>query len=124
MEEKMKSFEDLNVWQISHNLVLKIYNFSKNFPKDEIYGLTLQIRKTAVSVPANIAEGFGRINPKEMIHFYNISLGSISELKYFIILIRDLNFIDKETFEDLNEKCSSITKMLQKFIKSIKKDFS
>lgn len=91
---KSKSFQDLIVWQKSHKLVLEVYQITSHFPKEEIYGLTSQLRRAAVSVPANIAEGFGRTGIKDNIKFYTIAAGSLNELEYYIILSKDLNYLN------------------------------
>ena len=94
LEEASKSYENLSVWQKAHSLVLEIYIITKNFPKEELYGLTSQLRRAAISVPANIAEGFGRFSVAEKIRFYNISQGSLNEVKYYLLLAKELKFAD------------------------------
>lgn len=94
MTDKNYSFETLIVWQKSHQFVLDIYEISKNFPKDEIYGLTSQLKRASVSIPANIAEGFGRRGEKDKLRFYNISRASLLEVRYFLILVHDLKYCD------------------------------
>ena len=84
--EKTKSFEDLLVWQKGHSFVLEVYKLTKQFPKEEIYGLTSQFRRAAVSITANIAEGYKRLSNKEKLRFYNISQVSLEECRYFLIL--------------------------------------
>jgi four helix bundle protein len=85
-----KTFEDLIVWQKAHQFVLKIYKFSSKFPKEENYGLTSQLRRAAISIPSNIAEGFIKRGKKDKIRFFNISQGSIEECRYYLILSNDL----------------------------------
>ena len=92
MENKNYSFEKLIVWQKAHSLVLEIYKMTKEFPKEEIYGLTSQIRRASVSISANIAEGFGRRGAKDKLRFYNISKALLNEVRYFLILSNDLNY--------------------------------
>lgn len=116
--EKSKTFEDLIVWQKSHQLVLAIYKTSSNFPKEEVYSLTSQIKRAAMSVPANIAEGFGRKGLRDKLRFYNIARASLHEVKYFLILAKDLNYAD--TFL-LQEKLIEIDKILNSYISSIEK---
>ena len=89
---KSKKFEELIVWQKAHQIVLKVYKITSCFPKDELFGLTSQYRKAAVSIPANIAEGFGRSGIKDKIKFYNIAQGSLNECYYYNILSRDLRY--------------------------------
>ena len=87
-----KTFEDLIVWQKAHAFVLSIYSFSGTFPKHEIFGLTSQFRRAAVSIPANIAEGFRKKSNKDKIRFYNIAQGSLEECRYYLILANDLGY--------------------------------
>jgi len=89
-----KSFEDLIVWQKAHELVLGIYRLSEAFPKHELYGLTSQLRKAAVSIPANIAEGFKKRGKADKARFLNIAQGSLAECRYYLILVRDLGYGD------------------------------
>ena len=88
----IQRFEQLEVWQHAHELVLHIYRSSRSLPAEERFGLILQLRRAAVSVPANIAEGFKRRTSRDKVHFYNISESSLQELKYYIILCRDLQY--------------------------------
>lgn len=115
--EKVKDFEDLLVWKKAHNLVLNIYTITKNFPPEEKFGLVSQMRRAAVSVPANISEGFNKRSVKDKSNFYNISQGSLNELKYYIILSKDLNYM-KEV-NSLLDNVNEIGKMLNGLIKSI-----
>jgi four helix bundle protein len=87
-----RSFEDVEIWKKSHAWVLKIYKFSENFPKHELFGLTAQLRRAAVSVPANFAEGFKKLGKADKLRFYNIAQGSLEECRYYFILARDLNY--------------------------------
>ena len=91
--EPSKSFKDLIVWQQAHQLVLQIYRSSKEMPKNEEYGITNQIKRSAVSTAANIVEGYKRIGKKDKLRFYNISQASLEETRYFLILIEDLGLI-------------------------------
>jgi four helix bundle protein len=91
-----KCFEDLEVWQIAHQLTLAVYRFSAGLPKSEEYGLTSQIRRAAVSVPANIAEGFKKRGVRDKARFYNIAQGSLEECRYYLILLRDLGYGDPQ----------------------------
>jgi len=116
-EEVSKSFQELLVWQKSHALVIEIYLISKNFPKDELYGLTNQLRRAAVSIPSNIAEGYGRYSIAEKVRFFNIAQGSLNEVKYYLILAKDLNYADKEM---ASEKAEEISKILDAYIKKMK----
>jgi len=89
----IKSFTDLIVWQKGHALVLEIYKITSFFPKEELYGLTSQIKRAIISVTSNIAEGFVRHSKKEKVQFYYVSLGSITEVQNHLIIARDLHFI-------------------------------
>ena len=113
---KSKSFQDLIVWQKAHQFVLKIYSITKTFPKEEMFGLTSQLRRASISIPANIAEGFKKKSKLDKGRFYNISQGSIEECKYYLILANDLNYFNtKEIFNDLEE----ISKLLNSYSKSM-----
>lgn len=94
----MRDFKKFEVWQLSHQLTLKIYETSKSFPKEEIFGLTSQIRRSFASIAYNISEGSGRNSDKEFANFINIALGSSNEAENQLILAKDLGFINEETF--------------------------
>ncbi|MFO7614761.1 MAG: four helix bundle protein [Bacteroidales bacterium] len=110
---------DLSVWKKAHSFVIDIYLVTKSFPKDELYGLTSQLRRAAVSIPANIAEGFGRLSSAEKIRFYNISQASLNEVKYYLILSNDLNYADTT---GLVNRSDEIGKILDSYIKRIKEN--
>lgn len=104
MQSKIKEFTDLIAWQEAHKLVIKIYIITKKFPKEELFGLTSQIRRAVVSVSSNIAEGFGRMGYKEKLRFYYISQGSLIEVKNQIFIARDIGLIvDNETRDIINQ---------------------
>ncbi|MHC1703495.1 MAG: four helix bundle protein [Tenuifilaceae bacterium] len=111
-----KTFKDLIVWQKAHSFVLSIYKMTSNLPKDEIYGLTSQIRRASVSIPANIAEGFTRKSNLEKIRFYNISQGSLEEVRYYLILIGDLNYFQTN---DLNIQLEEVSKLLNAYKRTL-----
>ena len=111
-------FEDLDVWQAAHRLALSVYRLTEAFPPKEMYGLALQMRRAAVSVPSNIAEGFGRAGKREKIQFYNIAQGSLSELRYYCLLSKDLGYINDNS-EQL-EACNHIARMLQSLMGRIR----
>jgi len=117
---KIKNFYDLNVWKNSRLLVKIIYETTETFPKTEIYGIINQLRRAALSVTANIAEGLGRFDYKEKIKFYLQARGSILEIQNFIILAYDLNFIDKEMSKQIFSDCNIILLQLNSLIKSTK----
>lgn len=118
MDEKIRSHKDLQVWQESMVLVTEIYRLSENFPESEKFGLTSQIRRSAISIPSNIAEGFARKGNKELIQFLYISIGSLSELETQYEIAKNLNYI-KEA-KEITDKIIFIRIMLSNLIKSIK----
>src|SRR5579872_3668537 len=104
----MEDFKDLRVWAKAHELALNIYQKTRSFPKEEIYGLTSQMRRAAASVGANIAEGCGRRSDGEMRRFLQIARGSANELEYHLLLARDLQFLTVDEFKDLEAKALEI----------------
>ena len=113
-----KTFEDLVVWQKAHQLVIKIYKLSKAFPKDELFGLTSQLRRAAVSIPANIVEGFKRTTIGDKLRYFNIAQSSLEEVRYYLILSSDLGFTDTR---DLKEDLEEVSRMLEAYMKSLRK---
>ncbi len=103
-----KSFEDVVVWHKAHAFVLAIYRWTDSFPRREIFGLTAQLRRAAVSVPANIAEGFKKRSQPEKARFMNIAQGSLEELKYYAILAADLGYAKQEQVSDAAEEVSRL----------------
>lgn len=114
----MLTHKDLIVWQKSMDLVEKIYLYTRQFPNEELYGLTSQIRRASISVPSNIAEGYGRYSDKELVRFLFISLGSASEVETQLIISFRLKFIDEKIFSELNQLNNEIIKMLSGLIRS------
>jgi four helix bundle protein len=108
----MEDFKDLKVWSKAHDLTLTIYQKTRMFPKEEIYGLTSQMRRSASSIGANIAEGCGRRSDPEMKRFVQIARGSASELEYHLFLAKDLRFLSADEFSDLEAKVLEIQRML------------
>jgi four helix bundle protein len=106
----IERFEDLEAWKRAHELVLRVYGASKGFPSDERFGLTSQMRRAAVSIPANIAEGFKRRTKRDKVHFYNISQGSLEELRYYWILARDLKYLvdDIRPLLEVTDRCARL----------------
>lgn len=119
-EKIIKNYRDLEVWQKSIQLVKKIYLLTKSFPQDEIYGLINQMRRAAVSIASNIAEGKTRHTKNEYIQFLYISLGSIAELETQIVISRELNYIDKKTEQDLLESTNHILRMTRNLVKGLR----
>jgi len=109
-------FKSLKVWQKAHRLALGVYAASATFPKDELYGLTSQIRRCSVSIPANIAEGCGRNGDAELARFANIALGSASELDYHLLLARDLGLLSGEAYGGLTTDVSEVRRMLASLV--------
>ena len=122
--EEIKSFEDLNIWKEAHYLTLEIYRIAQLFPKDEMFGLTLQLKRASISVPANIAEGMGRNTTKELIQFLYNSRGSLSEIIYYLILAKDLNYIDEDIYKELYDKYNGLGKGINVFITKLKESLS
>jgi len=118
----MRNFRELKVWQKSHELVLAVYKATAKFPKEELYGLTNQIRRSSTSIPANIAEGCGRAGEAELARFLQIAMGSASELEYHLLLARDLNFLTALVYEGLDCRVVEVKRMLTSFIQKLKAD--
>ena len=118
--EKIRSFLDLEGWKEGHSLVLNIYKITKGFPKDEVFGLSSQMRRCSVSITSNIAEGFSRNSYKEKVQFYLTALGSTTELQNQLIVAKDVGYINLETFNNLYEKSIKVHKILNGLIKSSK----
>jgi len=116
----IKTFKDLLVWQQAMDLVETIYLLTKTFPKEEMYGLTSQIRRAAVSIPANIAEGNGRQSRNEYIRFLSIANGSLKELETHILIAERLNFLTKEKSEQLQNQVQSVGRLLLLLRKSLR----
>ena len=115
--KKTKSFEELIVWQKAHQLTLDVYKLTQSFPKEEIYGITSQIRRASVSIAANIAEGYKRRTPKDKARFLNFSEGSLEEVKYYLILAKDLSFITENS--NALSKANEVAKLLFSYKKGI-----
>ena len=118
----MRNFRNLKVWEKSHQLTLIVYEFTSTFPKEELYGLTSQMRRSLSSIPSNIAEGCGRNSQPQFARFLNIAFGSSSELEYQIILCKDLEFIDEAMFDTLLNKVTEIKRMLSSLIQQVQSD--
>lgn len=116
----IQSFQDLMVWQRGHELVLSIYKISRDFPKDEQFALTSQLRRAVVSVTSNIAEGFSRQTLKDKINFYHIALGSCTEVQNQLIIARDLHYVDNAIYVNIYDKTIEVHKMLNTLIKKLK----
>jgi len=117
---QIKSFQDLNIWKEAHELTLKVYKISGNFPKAEAYGLTSQLQRAAVSIPANIVEGMGRNTTKELLSFTYNARGSLMEVIYYLILCKDLNYIKRQDFEELFFRYNGLARGINSFISKLK----
>ena len=117
---KIKSFTDLDAWKEGHKIVLEIYKITKQFPKEELFGLTNQIRRAAVSITSNIAEGFSRNSYKEKLQFYSISLGSLTEIQNQLLVAKDIGYITKEEFDVIAGQTVTVNKITNGLIKKTK----
>ena len=116
----MRDIKKYDIWKLSHALTLKIYDVTKSFPKDEIYGIISQIRRASSSIPTNISEGCGRESDAEFNRFLTIALGSASETEYLIILSKDLNYIDENLFIILNKEINIIKRKIYSLKQKLK----
>lgn len=119
MSGEIKNFYDLEAWKKGHELVLSVYKITKDFPKEELFGIISQLRRAASSITANIAEGFERYHFNDKKRFYHQSRGSVAEVQNFLLLAKDLNFISLEICKDLGEKANAIRRLINGLIKSI-----
>jgi len=113
------SFENLVVWQKAHQFVLTVYTTTNHFPKEELFGLTSQFRRAAISIEANIAEGYKKLGKADKLRFLNISEGSIEECRDYVILSRDLGYIDGQQFDELFYSVEETSKLLVAYSKGI-----
>ena len=120
----MKDFKKLQVWEKAHDLTLAVYRVTTAFPKEEMFGLTSQIRRASSSIPANIAEGCGRDSDAELKRFLQIAMGSASELEYHLLLAHDLGYIDHENYGRLEQSTTGVRRMLTGFIQRLTADSS
>lgn len=116
----MSDFRKLLVWQKSMSLTTKIYTNTKQFPKEELFGLTSQIRRSAISIPSNIAEGLGRDSNNELIRFLNIAVGSLFELQTQLEIAKNITYLNEEEFNNLYEDSREVERMLIAFLKKLK----
>ncbi|MBU4298422.1 four helix bundle protein [Patescibacteria group bacterium] len=118
--KKIKSFTDLRTWQEAHKLVLMVYEITKKFPREELFGLTNQMRRAAVSITSNIAEGFSRQSYKEKVQFYSISQGSNTELQNQLLVAKDVGYLELEEFDKIAKQSIEVHKLLNGLIKKSK----
>lgn len=119
MEEEAKGFRQLNAWQKAYELSLEIYRLAKTFPKAEVYGLVSQLQRSAISVPANIAEGYERNHRKEYIQFLSIAKGSLGEIETYLLLARDLRYLSQDAYAGVDEKRRDASRLLKGLIRSL-----
>ena len=116
----MRDFHNYKVWNRGHQFALSIYKITKGFPKEELFGMTSQLRRASTSIPINIAEGCGRRSDAEFAYFLNIAAGSASEVEEELLLSFDLDFLDKDSYQQFDNEVKEIKAMLSKLIDSIK----
>lgn len=115
----MGDYRSLKAWQSAHQLALAVYRSTACYPREEVYGLTSQSRRAATSIAANLAEGVGRNSQRELARFAHISLGSVNELDYHLLLARDLEYLSTEQHAELQEQVDHLRRMLSNFIRSV-----
>jgi four helix bundle protein len=118
----LQDFQNLAIWKKAHALSLAVYENTRRFPREEVYGLRSQIRRAASSIGANIAEGCGRRGDLEFSRFLSISMGSASELQYLLLLSRDLKFLTNDAYDDLSTKLTEIKKMTSSLDRRLRAD--
>ena len=116
----IRSFRELEVWREAHQLVLMAYRVTKKFPSSERFGLALQFQRAAVSVPANIAEGFGRRTTRELLQSPAIANGSLEETRYYAYLGSELDYIGQPDYEALDNQCGSVARLISALVRSLK----
>jgi four helix bundle protein len=119
MDEPIRSYQDLRVWREAMDLVTNVYRFSRSLPKEELYGLTFQMRRSAVSIPANIAEGYGREHRGSYAQHLRIAQGSLKELETHLLIVVRIELADVAIIEPLSNHCDQIGKMLRGLIRSV-----
>jgi four helix bundle protein len=118
----MKDFRGLSVWQRAHAITLSVYRGTRSFPREETYGITSQMRRSSLSVAANIAEGCGRRGNAEFARFLTVAMGSASELEYFLLLARDLEYLKPEAYALLTKDVAEMRRMLNALISKVQRD--
>ena len=116
----MQDFKKLKVWEKGHRLTLDVFRATAGFPKEELYGLTSQIRRSSASVPANVAEGCGRSGRAELARFLQVATGSASELEYHLLLAHDLEFLEDTEYQKLDNQVGEVKRMLSSFVSKLK----
>ena len=118
---QVNSYQDLKVWQVGMNLAEQCYKITRSFPKEELFGMTSQIRRAATSIPANIAEGWGREGTKEYIQFLRVAQGSLKELETHLILCQRVELVRADSVAPMLEKCTELGKMIRSLIGSLQR---
>lgn len=116
----MQDFRNMKVWQKAHAIVLEIYSFSRRFPPEERYGITAQMRRSAVSICSNIAEGCGRGGDRDFAHFLQIALGSANEVQYLMMLARDLELLDRSDHARIDPRLEEVRRMLFALLRKLR----
>lgn len=117
----LRNFQELDAWRKAHGLALEVYHLTQRFPQDERFGLVSQMRRAVASVPANIAEGFGRRSTKDFVRYLEIASGSLEETRYFLILSRDLEYLKPDDYSGLSNKCDEVGRLLGGLAQSLRK---
>ena len=115
--EKIRSFTDLDAWKEAYKLTLELYKLTKQFPKEELFALVIQLRRAVISITSNIAEGFSRQSYKEKVQFYSISLGSLSEVQNQLYVSKGLNYITQKDFDTIAQQTIVVSKLLNGLLK-------
>ncbi len=116
----MRDFRQLRVWEDAHQLTLEVYRLTKQFPKEELFALTNQLRRAVASIPSNIAEGCGRGSNKDYANFLQIALGSAFEVDYQLLLAKDLVYLDKENYDATNKKIDAVKRQLASLLQKVR----
>ena len=116
----MKNFRDLKVWEKAHKLTLDVYRLTRDFPREEVYGITSQIRRASSSIPANIAEGCGRGGDADFARFLQIAMGSACEVEYHALLAHDLNMLDEVDYRCIHNQVCEVKRMLTSFLQKLR----
>jgi four helix bundle protein len=120
MRTGMQDYRNLKTWQKGHDQVLAIYRITARFPKEEVYGLTSQLRRAALSIPTNLAEGCGRRGDPELAYFLAVAMGSAFEVDYLLMAARDLGYLNGNDYDSLQEECTRLRRMLSAFMLKLK----
>ena len=118
----VKDFHELKVWEKAHELTLAVYQITTTFPREELYGLTSQLRRSSASIPANLAEGCGRKGDAELARFCSIAMGSASELEYHLLLAKDLQLLKPKDHAELSQRATELKRMLATLIQKLSAD--